>query len=251
MDRSRRSLAPAPRGGPGMSVELAALPAWLDDRAARGEFSGVVLLRRDGETVFEHAAGLASRAHGVPNSMTTRFAVASVAKWPLAVTVLRLVERGELDLHAPLADLLPGRAGADGGDARAHPPPHPVDVVGPRELRRRGRRDVGAVRGRDRLAAGPRPSARRPRAGDARPAREPAAGRRVRVLRHELRARRARAGGGHRARVVVGPRGRGAAAGRDGRHRGRGDRPRPGTAGDGLPRRRRAGRPAADERVQH
>jgi CubicO group peptidase (beta-lactamase class C family) len=90
-----------------MSVELAALPAWLDDRATRGEFSGVVLLRRDGETVFEHAAGLASRAHDVPNTMTTRFAIASVAKWPLAVTVLRLVERGELDLHAPLADLLP------------------------------------------------------------------------------------------------------------------------------------------------
>ena len=90
-----------------MSIDLAAFPAWLDDRASRGEFSGVVLLRRNGETVFEHAAGLASRAHGLPNTMTTRFAIASVAKWPLAVTVLRLVERGELDLHAPLADLLP------------------------------------------------------------------------------------------------------------------------------------------------
>ena len=90
-----------------MSVDLSALPAWLDDRAARGEFSGVVLLRREGQTVFEHAAGLASRAHGIPNTLSTRFAVASVAKWPLAVAVLRLVERGELDLHAPLADLLP------------------------------------------------------------------------------------------------------------------------------------------------
>jgi CubicO group peptidase (beta-lactamase class C family) len=90
-----------------MSVELHALPAWLDERAARGEFSGVVLLRRDGATVLEHAAGLASRAHGVRNTMTTRFAVASVAKWPLAVTVMRLAERGELDLQAPLVDLLP------------------------------------------------------------------------------------------------------------------------------------------------
>jgi CubicO group peptidase (beta-lactamase class C family) len=88
-------------------ISLADLPAWLEDRAARGEFSGVVLLRRDGETVFEHAAGLASRAHGIANTMTTRFAVASVAKWPLAVAVLRLVERGELDLRAPLSDLLP------------------------------------------------------------------------------------------------------------------------------------------------
>jgi CubicO group peptidase (beta-lactamase class C family) len=90
-----------------MNVNLVALPAWLDERAAKGEFSGVVLLRRDGETVFEHGAGLASRAHDVPNTMSTRFAVASVSKWPLAVTVLRLVERGELDLHAPLVDLLP------------------------------------------------------------------------------------------------------------------------------------------------
>jgi len=90
-----------------MTVDLAALPAWLDDRADRGEFSGVVLLRRAGETAFAHAAGLASRAHGIPNTIATRFAVASVAKWPLAVTVLRLVERGALDLHAPLIDLLP------------------------------------------------------------------------------------------------------------------------------------------------
>ena len=90
-----------------MTIQLAALPTWLDDRARRGEFSGVVLLRRDGETVLEHAAGLASRAHAIPNTMATRFAVASVAKWPLAVSVLRLVERGELDLHAPLMDLLP------------------------------------------------------------------------------------------------------------------------------------------------
>ena len=89
------------------SVGLAALPAWLDERAARGEFSGVVLLRRGGETVFEHAAGLASRAHGVPNTMSTRFAVASISKWPLAVAVLRLVERGDMDLHAPVIDLLP------------------------------------------------------------------------------------------------------------------------------------------------
>jgi CubicO group peptidase (beta-lactamase class C family) len=90
-----------------MTMDLDELPAWLDERSARGEYSGVVLLRRGGQTVFEHAAGLASRAHGLPNTLTTRFAVASVGKWPLAVATLRLVERGELDLRAPVADLLP------------------------------------------------------------------------------------------------------------------------------------------------
>jgi CubicO group peptidase (beta-lactamase class C family) len=90
-----------------MTMDIRQLPAWLDERSASGEFSGVVLLRRGGETILEHAAGLASRAHGVPNTITTRFAVASVGKWPLAVATLRLVERGELDLRAPVADLLP------------------------------------------------------------------------------------------------------------------------------------------------
>ena len=88
-------------------MDIPALPAWLDERAARGEFSGVVLLRRGGATVFEHASGFASRGHALPNTMDTRFAVASVGKWPLAVATLRLVERGELDLHAPAATLLP------------------------------------------------------------------------------------------------------------------------------------------------
>jgi len=88
-------------------MDLDTLPAWLDERTGRGEFSGLVLVRRDGQTVLEHAAGLASRAHAVPNAATTRFAVASVAKWPLAVATLRLVERGEVRLDAPLIELLP------------------------------------------------------------------------------------------------------------------------------------------------
>jgi CubicO group peptidase (beta-lactamase class C family) len=83
------------------------LRTWLAARATTGEFSGVVLVRRAGETLFEAAHGLASRAHGVPNAMDTRFAVASVGKWPLAVATLRLVERGELDLGARVVDLLP------------------------------------------------------------------------------------------------------------------------------------------------
>lgn len=44
-------------------MDLDELPAWLDERPARGEFSEVVLPRRGLETLFEHAADLASRAH--------------------------------------------------------------------------------------------------------------------------------------------------------------------------------------------
>jgi CubicO group peptidase (beta-lactamase class C family) len=83
------------------------LHAWIDDRTATGDFSGVALVRRGGETLFEHAAGLASRAHGVPVTMASRFSVASITKLPVAIAALRLVERGVLDLHAPVVDVLP------------------------------------------------------------------------------------------------------------------------------------------------
>ena len=89
------------------NIDSAALTAWLDDRERAGLFSGVVRITRGPETLFTHAAGLASRAHGLPNTLDTRFAVASVGKWPLAITALRLVERGELALDARLIDLLP------------------------------------------------------------------------------------------------------------------------------------------------
>lgn len=79
---------------------------WLDERAAEHRFSGVVLVWRNGAAVFEHAAGLAHRGHGVPNTVDTRFAIASVGKILTATTALRLVDRGVLDLHRPLVEVL-------------------------------------------------------------------------------------------------------------------------------------------------
>ncbi len=88
-------------------MRLDEIPAWLDARAATGEFSGVAVVARDGETLLSHASGLAHRGHGVPNRLDTRFSVASITKLPVAVMALRLVERGELDLRRPIIEILP------------------------------------------------------------------------------------------------------------------------------------------------
>ncbi len=84
------------------------MPAWLDDRAALGEFSGVVLLWADGGPVFQHAAGLAHRGLGVPLHTDSRFQVASVTKMMTATAALQLVESGKVALDTPLIDVLPG-----------------------------------------------------------------------------------------------------------------------------------------------
>ena len=88
-------------------TELDGLNAWLDDRAREHLFSGVVLVRRGDETLFEHAAGLAHRGHRVPITIDTRFQVASVGKMITAATALSMVEDGSLSLDAPLTKVLP------------------------------------------------------------------------------------------------------------------------------------------------
>ena len=70
-------------------IDSAALTAWLEDRERAGLFSGVVRITRGPETLFTHAAGLASRAHGLPNTLDTRFAVASVGMTLLRIPLWR------------------------------------------------------------------------------------------------------------------------------------------------------------------
>ena len=94
------------------------LASWLDDRAMQHLFSGVVLVRSGGQTVFEHAAGVAHRGHGVPMTNQSRFQVASITKMVTATTALRLVERGSLSLHRPLFDFLPAELRPRALDAR-------------------------------------------------------------------------------------------------------------------------------------
>jgi CubicO group peptidase (beta-lactamase class C family) len=88
-------------------MDQAEVRAWLDDRASRGEFSGVALVWTEGAPVFEHAAGLAHRGLGVFIGVESRFQVASVTKMMTAVAALQLVESGAIGLTEPLTDVLP------------------------------------------------------------------------------------------------------------------------------------------------
>lgn len=93
-------------------MEVESLSAWLDDRANRGEFSGVALVWKNGEPLFEHAAGMAHRGLGVPVQTDSRFQVASVTKMVTAVVALQLVESGLLGLETPITDVLDQGLGA-------------------------------------------------------------------------------------------------------------------------------------------
>jgi len=72
----------------------------------REPFSGVIDVREGGEGVFAEAFGLAQRAERIPNTLGTRFAIASGTKTLTSIAVLQLVDAGRVALDTRLVDCL-------------------------------------------------------------------------------------------------------------------------------------------------
>ena len=91
-DDARRA-ATEPGGSRHDHDQLAAL---IDGIAADVRFSGVIRVDLDGRATVQRAYGLAHRGLDVPNTVDTQFGIASGTKGLTALTVMSLVERGEL-----------------------------------------------------------------------------------------------------------------------------------------------------------
>jgi CubicO group peptidase (beta-lactamase class C family) len=70
------------------------------------EFSGVVAIKINGTILFEQAYGLADRSHRLPNTIETRFNLASGTKFLTALGVGRLIDSGQISLSTPLTTCL-------------------------------------------------------------------------------------------------------------------------------------------------
>ena len=73
---------------------------------AMGDFSGAVLIARRGRVIYTRAGGLANQERNVPNTVATRFGMASMGKMFTAVAVMQLVQAGRVDLNAPIGEYL-------------------------------------------------------------------------------------------------------------------------------------------------
>jgi len=83
------------------------IDAYLQPYVQSGNFSGAVLAKENGKIVFEKAYGFADRERKVPNTLETRFHVASVSMQFTAAAVLRLVDEGKLSLDAHVGEFVP------------------------------------------------------------------------------------------------------------------------------------------------
>jgi CubicO group peptidase (beta-lactamase class C family) len=89
------------------SGAMAALRARLEKDAASGEFSGAVLVAKNGAPIFTSAYGMADREKKIPNTINTLFRLGSMNKMFTAVAVLQLVQAGKISLDDPLGKYLP------------------------------------------------------------------------------------------------------------------------------------------------
>jgi len=70
------------------------------------QFSGTVLLAKDGEVIYAKAFGEANKSFGIQNKIDTKFNIASMGKMFTGVSIFQLEESGKLDVNDPVIKYL-------------------------------------------------------------------------------------------------------------------------------------------------
>jgi CubicO group peptidase (beta-lactamase class C family) len=85
---------------------LAYIRSTLDESSRTDEFSGAVLIARDGEPLFRRAYGEASKEFSVPNRPDTKFNLGSINKFFTSLAIAQLLEGGRIGLDDPIGKYL-------------------------------------------------------------------------------------------------------------------------------------------------
>jgi len=83
-------------------VSLDNLHSQLSEKAEHNEFSGVVLIAKDGDKTFHKAYGYASKRFKVKNALDTKFNLGSINKLFTSIAIAQLMEKGKLSIDDPI-----------------------------------------------------------------------------------------------------------------------------------------------------
>jgi CubicO group peptidase (beta-lactamase class C family) len=89
------------------STLVKSVTAHVDQQTAAGNFSGVVLIARNGQPVLELARGYADRERQRANKLDTRFNLASGDKVFTRIAIAQLIDAGRLTLSDTVGKFLP------------------------------------------------------------------------------------------------------------------------------------------------
>jgi CubicO group peptidase (beta-lactamase class C family) len=80
---------------------------YVDKLASNDDFSGVVLIAKNGEPLFINAWGFADKEKNMPNSTDTKFNIGSMDKSFTAFAIHKLAAQGKLKFTDPIKTFLP------------------------------------------------------------------------------------------------------------------------------------------------
>ena len=78
----------------------------IEGAVSETSFSGVVFVKLSGSVEFENAYGYADRSNKIPNTIDTRFGIASGTKFLTALGIGKLIDCGKLSLVSRLCDCI-------------------------------------------------------------------------------------------------------------------------------------------------
>jgi len=85
-----------------------------------GVFNGTVLVAKKREIIYMKAFGTADRNWNIPNTIDTKFKIASISKPFTALLILQLAEAGKLNLNGTIIDYIPDYKGSLGDSITIH-----------------------------------------------------------------------------------------------------------------------------------
>jgi CubicO group peptidase (beta-lactamase class C family) len=105
----RPTPAPAvtsPQDRPSNGKMLEAVDAKVRELCQKDQFSGAVLVTKDGRSIFEKACGMADQDRKLPNRLDTKFNLGSLNKMFTAVAVAQLAQQGKLKFSDTISKYL-------------------------------------------------------------------------------------------------------------------------------------------------
>ena len=105
---------------PAESQQDRSIAKQADEFVSARDFSGVVLVARDGRLLFEKAYGLADSELDVPNKLETRFRLGSTTKQFTAMAIMILAERGKVRVTDSICSYIENCPKAWGGITIRH-----------------------------------------------------------------------------------------------------------------------------------
>jgi CubicO group peptidase (beta-lactamase class C family) len=79
----------------------------IDKFVELDQFSGTILIAKDGNVIYAKAFGEADKDHHVLNKLNTKFNIGSIGKTFTGISIMQLAEDGKLEVNDPVIKYLP------------------------------------------------------------------------------------------------------------------------------------------------